>query len=352
MRARFLVVCCLALIAAGAERSSDLARETAQRIRTAATTRNNDAEAGHPLPLASSWFTGAYTWYRAQWGLVAETMTPAVQLRYVEAGHYVLPSVMFPPGNFSVSEHNRTAIYYSEPFAAFRELGMPISVVGTQWESVLSSQQEYTSLPLDENPNCFNESGHLQSWCLSPVGGGCPALWEEVGRKTMTSETAAKLQELFPEPPLVLFVSNNEMGKLSFSDANTDPRFVALYGNNTTADARRQIFGDAWIQRYQAMINAMRGNITSPAWHDNSVFVGYSAFGGAFAFRWGGWTQYSLHTPGRFSPWPFCWDGATPSYYINDWDSSADFWTWRFVAVAARFLHAFSLLSLALRFRE
>jgi hypothetical protein len=64
------------------------------------------------------------------------------------------------------------------------------------------------------------------------------------------------------------------------------------------------------------------------AWRKEAIFVGYDAFGPPHFARWGGWTDYSLHTPGRLSPDPLMWDGGSPSYYTHDWNASTDYKVW------------------------
>ena len=87
------VLCCCG-ISISAKSYSDVAKSTATRIRESATTKNNDKE--HPLPLAGLWYDGAYTWFREQWDQHVETMTPAVQLSFIETGHHLLPAISFP----------------------------------------------------------------------------------------------------------------------------------------------------------------------------------------------------------------------------------------------------------------
>src|SRR4051794_38535571 len=69
---------------------TDLARATADQIRTEAT-RPNDDPAGRPLPLAGHWNTGAYP--------PDDTFDPAYQLDLIQTGHHVMPFLNMPtPG--------------------------------------------------------------------------------------------------------------------------------------------------------------------------------------------------------------------------------------------------------------
>jgi hypothetical protein len=133
-----------------------------------------------------------------------------------------------------------------------------------------------------------------------------------------------RLQRLYPDPPLVLFVSNNEQPKLSPDDLHA--------GYSSSADAaaiaRRRAIGDAWIARYKMLLRGFREGLESPAWRANAVFVGYDAFMSPAMGRWGGWPSYSLYVPGRTEPWPYAWDGASASFYVHDWAPDSDFMVW------------------------
>jgi hypothetical protein len=88
------------------------------------------------------------------------------------------------------------------------------------------------------------------------------------------------------------------------------------------------VVGDGWIERYQALLDAMRAGLKSEHWRKHSSFVGYEAFPPVHFGRWGGWKEYSLYTPGRLDPQPLCWDGGSPSYYLHNWMALTDYTLW------------------------
>ena len=59
------------------------------------------------------------------------------------------------------------------------------------------------------------------------------------------------------------------------------------------------------------------------AWERPGDFVAYDVW--AAAFRAGGWMDYSLYTQGRIDPKPLAWDGASPSFYVFNWNESTDY---------------------------
>ena len=197
--------------------------------------------------------------------------------------------------------------------------------MGTQWESLLSTSPEFSKLPLDKNPNVIDLNGKVL-----PSGSpfGPVELWREVGRKWTSTPIMKKLQEIYPDPPLVLFVSNNEHRKLQWKDAEGSLRYLALYGKGKDDAFKRKVIGDGFIERYRALQEGMREGLTAKSWKDKAVFIGYEAFGGSAFARWGGWIEYSLYTPGRIEPWPLAWDGASVPFYTHNWDGSTDFTVW------------------------
>jgi len=127
---------------------------------------------------------------------------------------------------------------------------------------------------------------------------------------------------------MVIFLSNNEATKLEWSRADSDGRYLTQYGHDRSDDFKRQIVGDAWIERYRALQAGMRSGLTAAAWQANAKFVGYNAFGPEHMGRWWGWRDYSLYHPGRIDPSPLAWDGGSPSYYIMNSTQESDFKAW------------------------
>ena len=128
--------------------------------------------------------------------------------------------------------------------------------------------------------------------------------WAAVGRAWAQHATLRKLQQLYPNPPLVLFISNNEYPKRSTDDLHM-PFTPDADGGLVS---RRRALGDAWIARYRALQNAFRENLESPAWRRNALFVGYDAFSMPAMGRWGG----TVVTRGRWDPAGFA--AQTPQF--------------------------------------
>jgi len=300
--------------------TSSTPQQTADEIRTEALRKNNDP-AGHALPLLASWNTGTYP--------KARGFDPAYQVGLIEKGHYILPSFAFPNissdaggdkgADESAVEKNRG--YYEAPLKRAAELNLPITLLSTQWERLLSDDKKYFDLPPDQNPNVVTPDGKIENK-VSPFG---PVeLWREVGTKWASSPLMKQVQQWYPNPPLVVLLSNNEHRKLTWQDVEQDARYLKKYGKGRSDEFKRKVVADGWIERYRALQEGMRDAL-SKAWQSKVLFVGYNAFGGPAFGRWPGWINYSLPIPGRIDPDPLMWDGGTPSYYTDNWNTSTDF---------------------------
>jgi hypothetical protein len=277
-------------------------------IRTEAL-RQNGRE--FPLPLAGHW----------NMGQERDGFTPSYQMSMVDRGHYLLPWFHMPDLSANPDDQ-RWIDYYETAIKRAAQLYLPISLVGTQWEFILSATDEYYHLPPDKNPNVVTAEGQVRREVspFGPVGH-----WEEVGMKWGSSRLMKKLQEWYPNPPMVLFVSNNEHTKLEWTRVEDDRRYIKLFGTGHDDNFKRKVVGDGWIERYRALQHGIRGGLTARAWKNNSVFIGYDAFGPSHFARWDEWMEHSLYSTGRIAPWPLAWDGGTPSFYVFNWSPITDF---------------------------
>lgn len=274
------------------------------------------AVAEHPLPLAASWQTGHHT--------ALDQYYPGWQMEMIDAGHAMLPCFSFPgPGAEIPGEDYARAgaeVYFNEPMRRAAEAGLPICLTGTQWERYLYDDESYLSLPAEENPNVVTVDGEIQKR-VSPFG---PVEhWRDVGRKWTTSAFMQHMQDLYPDPPYVILLSNNEAGHLRWHQAEQSARYMALYGEGRSDEFKRKVVGDGYIERYTAFFEAMREGLNE--WRDRAILVGYGEVEPHMG-RWEQWRNYSLVTPERLSITPYIWDGCSGSYYVNDWQGNSDGW--------------------------
>ena len=265
---------------------------------------------GRPLPLAAHWNCGDRP----------GGFSPQFQVGLLEEGHHILPWFKLnDPGKLAQPSHYEKAV----KLAAQR--GLPISFIGSQWEKLLTSQNTYLALPAAQNPNVVLTDGLIEK-AVSPFG---PLdHWREVGELWTSQPVLKKLQEWYPNPPLVLFVSNNEHTKLRWHEVEKSQRYVQMFGLGRSDEFKRKVVGDGWVERYGALFEGMRDGLYASDWKAKARFVGYDAFFPDAFGRWGGWHAYSLHTVDRNEPWSSVWDGASVSFYTHNWDPSVDFTAW------------------------
>ncbi|NJD05861.1 MAG: hypothetical protein FIA97_05105 [Methylococcaceae bacterium] len=256
---------------------------------------------GRPLPLAGHWNTGT----------LPNGFSPDYQMDMIRQGHYLLPWFQMPK-----PDQDKGTAYYEAPVKKAAAQKLPISLVGTQWERVLSSDAAFLKLPAEQNPNVVSTFGGILPK-VSPFGPEQP--WRQAGQHWTTGKLMRTLQSWYPNPPLVLFVSNNEHDRLSWTEVETDRRYFQQYGLAKDRNFKRKVVGDGWIPRYRQLLQGMRENL-SPAWAGAARFIGYGAFETWSYGLQGNWERFSLHTDDRFSPWPLAWQGASVPYYMYNFN--------------------------------
>lgn len=297
-----ILLCSTATMAQDPSRTVKSIREEATR---------SGAGADRPLPLAGHWNLGEGR----------DGFSPAYQMKMIERGHRLLPWFLMPNVHAN-PEDPRWREYYEGPMRHAAQLGLPLSLISTQWEAMLSVDREYLELPPDQNPNVVTGDGKIRRE-VSPFGP--TGAWYEAGMKWSSSPMMKRLQDLYPDPPLLLLISNHEHVKLQWTKVEEDRRYAGLFGRGRDDDFKRRITGDGWIARYRALQHGIVDGLASGDWKKNARFAAYDAFGPSHFARWPGWMEHSLYSKGRIDPWPYAWDGASPSFYVFNWSSITDY---------------------------
>jgi hypothetical protein len=303
------------VVSLGAAGPEPAAQKAAVEIRTEALLPPN-GPMGRPLPLVSHWNTGSQ----------GRGWTPQYQAELLDKGCHILPWFSWPRGNAVDSQKNaqRFHSYYDELIAYCRDLKLPLCFRGTQWEVMLAGN-EYRDLPPDKCPAVISPDGKTIRK-LSPFGPIEP--WRDPAGQYVDTPAMKELQRMYPDPPLVLFVGNNEAPDLRWHQVGQSKRYLDRYGHGRSDQFKRKVVGQGWIERYRVMFTAMREALVSETWKKNVRFVGYGAFGPSHFGRWQGWKEYSLISDQWTSPnWHF-WDGGSPSYYTHNWCDNRDHWVW------------------------
>ena len=288
-----------------------------QQIRQEALAPNNPHDC--PLPLMSTWSTDWYSYYYNVNPAIG--FNPAWQVDQINAGHYLLPDFQLPDiVDESSATYQKYVAYYQSAIGQVAQWKLPLVLIGTQWEKLLyDANYSWFSLPYADNPNMVESDLTVRA---AVSGFGPTIAWEQVGQTWSSSLVMQLLQTLYPEPPRVIFVSNNEAAAEQWSpqltnNVEVDKHYLDLYGAGRSGEFKREKLAEGWITRYRAMQQGWRDGVVNDAWKDNAMFIAYNAAGLGFFSRWDDWMKYSLYTPNRVSPDPLMWDGGSYSYYVG-----------------------------------
>ncbi|MFO7901543.1 MAG: hypothetical protein ACQESR_18600 [Planctomycetota bacterium] len=294
------------------DRPTKAAADVARRIRRETLLPPRGAQ-GRPLPLASHWNVGT----------VPDTFQPDHQIGLIQEGHHILPWMSWPKGD---PDSERFKSYYDRLLTYCSRLELPISIRGTQWNAMLV-KKDYRDGPESEWAGVISPDG-TRVPRLSPFGPLEP--WKDPAQAYVDTPAMKRVQELYPKPPRVLFVSNNEPPDLRWSKQGPleeiSKRYLERYGRGQDDEFRRKVVAQGWIKRYSVMFSALRDALASKAWQRTARFVGYGAFGPSHFGRWDGWKVYSLITDEWTSPNWYFWQGGSPSYYTHNWNQNRDHW--------------------------
>ncbi|MBI2378492.1 MAG: hypothetical protein HYV07_31120 [Deltaproteobacteria bacterium] len=250
---------------------------------------SRDGSEGRPLPVAAHWATGAGD----------QTFTTPYQLELLAKGHHVLPTVLAGPKKIVERPGPLSA-----SLATLRQWGAPFSLRVAQPEMTIFRKDwpkddpgKWRRAPAEESPFAVGLTGTIELR-LSPFGAVDP--WREAGLSFTRDAPFLALQAAYPEPPLVIFLSNDEAKKLKGALHLKERRFVERFGLTLSSSTADRAAAEGWRERYGALIGGWREGM-SKRWRDVTKFVGYKSFGN------------------------LAWDGAAPSYYTYDWNDSTDF---------------------------
>lgn len=255
-----------------------------------------------PLPLLSAWNSTELGW------------SPSYQFELLQSGIHLLPWFTSPerlPAN-TFDQHYGLMLPYCS------SLNLPITIVALQWED---------SLRAANTGNCVLTSTGIDSTrlsCFGPVEN-----WSGLSSYVETADFT-RIQEMYPDPPLVLLFFNNEASVLKWTNITNDVRYVNAYSGHPSyedPEFQRSIVASGWIERYNTMFSGIRAAL-SENWQTAVKFVGYDAFGPPEFGRHATWQNYELVTDDFLTPDFHCWDGGSPSYYTHNWDATTDYTWW------------------------
>lgn len=275
---------------------------------------------GRPLPLAGSWNTEA-------WG-------PAYFKELVGQGHHVLLTFTDPSFRAFFGRYHphimdaamkEMAGYYRPGLEFARQHKLPIAIRGWNWAAEVANfaanRIQYgkeAGIPDESRPEAMVD-GKLQKGVADPFG---PLeAWRDWGRFWLGNELMRQIQEIYPDPPMVVFLNNNEAGELlNSAGVEKFDRFAAKYGS--APQSRKfmdQAVREGYAERYAAMFAAAKEVATTPAWRKNIRFVAYNTLAGtAYIGNGGPRPSIDFESETGWTKWRM-YDGSMPELYDNDW---------------------------------
>lgn len=221
--------------------------------------------------------------------------TPSKQIEMIEGGVPLMANVdLKVDGDYGQDYINLLRIC--------RSLGVPITVVSTQWEQSLVGIGN-TMSPFDD-----------------------PSEYFKPAKTYAYSEGMKRLQTLYPSPKELRILLNNETPKRNWANIQEEMLYGIRYNEKVSDNQKREILRDAWIARFNTMFNASRQYL-SKGWSNVVKFIGFNAFPRREVGRYKNWVHCSTHTK-ELLDWSFgCYNGGCLSCYMDNWSNSRDYWT-------------------------
>lgn len=279
--------------------------------------------AGRPLPVTGNWMCGLPRSRNPlkEPGHSPLGWDPNYFVELIKQGHHVIPTFydtidlanrVFLPLGWDTGEAGRkqwkdimdARLREMRPALEFcRDNKLPIAFRGWNW---LVYPAEFTRRhaagmpikPEDDLRILYDGKQDDKAAANNPAMDPCGPLqgWRDFGAFWMGNPMMQEIQKIYPDPPMVIFLDNNEAGKVSSQVLNEKAdRFVAKYGKGPhDNEFKNKVIAEGYAERLAAMFEAARKACIAPAWGKNLRFVAYN----------------NLEAP---------YDGGMPEFYDNDY---------------------------------
>jgi len=265
------------------------------------------------MPKLSFWSNGQYDLIPVQNSTAQDIgFNPLWQIEQYKAGHKILISFEVP---LPQKKWERRKPYYEAAFIYLYQNNLPFCLISQQYEDLLQSA-EFVQMPYETSPFAF-EDGALKQVGVSyklDVMGNNELAWYEIGKRFGEQPLLQWLQTLYPEPPIVKFISNNEAPYIRWKEFVTSDRFRDMPAGLTDLQ-KRQLEQQGLKDRQQAMINGIRDSLI--AW-ESVTFGAYDLRIPQGIGRGNNWYAHNYIPPN------FAWNIASEPYYLNPWSAERD----------------------------
>lgn len=284
------------------------------------------SKTNHPLPLASTWQDGGVLFQHPHNRGTGSFFDLPEQIDLIRKGHHFMPVVGVEDymTNNIPNDWEFPDSYYN-CLSFFNMHNIPITVSMTQWEEAFYLDSHFDSIlgltvKTKSSPFCGADLNNAVKY-VSPFGG--EEYWGKLGEKWSTTTKLKKMQEIYPNPSLVLMLSNNEAKKLKFCmiDDYSDKPCGSI--DTSSDDGKRECMNENYKSRYLNLQKGFKKGFTSldvaSLWNTNMKFIGYDANSLRALGRWENWRNYSTYYEGgKIMEHHKYWDGSSMSYYLID----------------------------------
>lgn len=276
---------------------------------------------GRALPVSGTWASSP----------IASGWDAKYLMSQIEQGHHVLLTLEDPDwvamtrgwSRGSRTVQQQIDQYYRPTLEFARAHNLPIAFRGWNLDDrVMDYDDWFTKSPAEEKPQVLENGKPIK--LLDPFG---PLKsWQTWGKFYGGNDVIQQLQQIYPNPPRVIFLSNNEGSQIrgTYQVTNNQDRFVAKFGAGPHAQQFiARAIREGYQERWAAAFQAVRDALVEPAWKKNVRFVFYNVLWDSGYIGSG-----NTNKPPRpgiwfdnekgWLDWTLC-DGAMPELYDNDW---------------------------------
>jgi len=253
------------------------------------------------LPLVANWNTGIPEYENG--------LDPMYMINKLANGEHVVVSWKIDP----YYADNIGLIYYETSIKKAKELGLPLVFILPSPESALYKDSVYFGMDKTQNPNVITSNGYIIQK-LSPFGPD--SLWNEIGEQWSSTSLMTQLQVWYPNPPLILFVSENEANKLSWNELGTSSRYIQEYSTDQDDEFKRTLVNAKWMEKYRQLHEGFKKGLIQKSWKENVKFVSRNQL----AINMGksvNWLDTATTTKVCANIWPMTSDALSVNFNLN-----------------------------------
>ncbi len=280
---------------------------------------------GFPLPVAAHWNTGF--WMSAGSPAKELVYTPDYMIGLIRKGHHAIPTIANPswlghrakinsPGFDWIGAADKGFEQYWKPALEFlRDNNLPVIIPSGNLPAVMAYDpqvKEFHDLPREKHGAMFNAEGRPYK-ALNPLAD--IGTWRAAGRYLVDNDLWRRIQEVYPDPPLVLIVDNNELKPSDDPKILSDPMYGGRYDGMSDVE-RVRLLRKSITERHIALHEEIRNNL-SPGWKKSLKIAGYNNWGSAYVPPEIKETTFFDPAVGHVDWMMF--DGTMPEFYDNQW---------------------------------